>query len=60
MLAQYYSLSGSVEYYIILYMKWIMNTINLCEEEVNISGVLIWNMYTVESISCISVYVAII
>ena len=32
MLAQYYSLSGSVEYYIILYMKWIMNTINLCEE----------------------------
>ena len=60
MLAQYYSLSGSVEYYIILYMKWIMNTINLCEEEVNISGVLIWNMYTVEYISCISVYVAII
>lgn len=60
MLAQYYSLSGSVEYYIILYMKWIMNTINLCEEEVNISDVLIWNMYTVESISCISVYVAII
>ena len=61
MLAQYYSLSGSVEYYIILYMKWIMNTIvDLCEKYVIMYEIGMCR-YTVAYISCIlyTVYVAI-